>query len=207
MQKVRIIPFRKWFRATIHGFILGIIPHIVLFSIFDKLGVTVAGYDIVAYVATVAYMQYKVLSKTSQIGKEWIWVAIGGFLIPYVVIDVLKYIIQWSNDYEDFVPALKFLLGNVVVGVLQSEVLKKQHFKSTFVYTILMFAVCLACFLILLFIIWIDVELGLEVEEELIDIPMSILFACMYIAMTGLALKYIQEQTFAERETNSEIEE
>jgi len=203
MEKVRIIPFRKWFRATIHGFILGIIPHIVLYIILTKLFLLGRSYNVVAFVGAVAYMQYKVLSKARLIGKEWIWVAIAGFLIPYVLIDMLEFIVQWHSDYDEIIPALKFLLSHVVIGVLQSEVLKKLHFKSTYVYTVSIVVVCLAGFLMSFFIDTISMWLGLEVE--LFDIPMSILIACMYGGLTGLALDYIQEQTFTYSDVSEAI--
>ncbi len=195
----------RWFRATGLGVILGIIATTSLFGLSKEANVTVREYSIVGFGIGIGYMQYRVLRKIHGVGKLWIWQSTFGVLTACWLVDIVRYIFNLELGAESNVVVAKILMSPLCLGAAQALQLRKMRYKDWYIY----FITNVALLLFFSFIVF-----GLIVIQKMFVINSGVLGTLSIVALiisyptfNSLAFKYIHEQTFTEKETNSEIEE
>jgi len=204
MEKVKIIPFWSWFRATGLGVILGIIATTFLFGLSKEANVTVREYSIVGFGIGIGYMQYRVLRKIHGVGKLWIWQSTFGVLTACWLVDIVRYIFNLELGAESNVVVAKILMSSLCLGAAQALQLRKMRYKDWYIYFISNVAPFALLFVIMVFI---ALQTGYLQFRYLLGPISAITFLVAYPMFNAIALKYIQEKTFTDIDANSEIEE
>lgn len=118
-----------WIKANFIGWFAGIILIVVLSAIFEGLGISNLQFFIgIGMGAGVSFMQWRVLKKTVDINKRWVWHAVIGMGTPFLIFDILKQftVIPAGTYYM----LLSICSAGLFTGLLQYYILRPYTVRA-----------------------------------------------------------------------------
>lgn len=116
-------PVKLWIKANFIGWLLGIILVLILSSTMDAIGIEDLQFFVaIAMGLAIGTVQYRVLKRVWAVSKRWIWHTSIALTIPFVLVDVLRYL-DVLNLGDFFIP-ISVGLASILMGYAQSRLLK-----------------------------------------------------------------------------------
>lgn len=112
----------QWITASFLGWLSGALLILLTSGIFDVIGLE--GFQCylgISLGAGVGFFQWRAL-RPLGIGTAWIWSAVAGLGLPFLVIDLLKH--YAGLPPSDALPRFCMSIGGVLVGLAQARLLK-----------------------------------------------------------------------------------
>ncbi len=113
----------RWLKATAFGWFLSIVLILLLSGLFEGAGIhNMQFYTGVGIGLGVGYTQWRVLRRLCGVGMAWIWSAVAGLGLPFLLFDLLK---MFANiNLGDYYLLCSVCVGSLLTGMLQYRVLR-----------------------------------------------------------------------------------
>ena len=116
---------RRWTLRTLYGWLMGFIVVVVLAILSDFIGISSQFFVGTGMAAGVGFMQVRILRKDYGWNWNWMWASIVGTSISFILFDLGS----GTWNLLEFNLPLSVVIGSLIVGFLQSRILKSKSLK------------------------------------------------------------------------------